>query len=161
MQQLEINPPSFSSCAFTGHRELKEGFSLQRLEETIDELLSLGVRTFYNGLAVGFDLISAELVLQKKQLFPDIRLVGCIPFENQARYYSPQDKKRYEHILSRCDERVIVSETYTKECYFQRNRFMCDRADCLIAYCLKNNGGTAYTVKYFQKTKPNRVYFLE
>ena len=160
MQQLEINPPSFSSCAFTGHRELKEGFSLQRLEETIDEILLLGARTFYNGLAVGFDLVSAELVLQKKKLYPDIRLVGCIPFENQAKYYPPQDKKRYENILRSCDERVILYQTYTKECYFERNRYMCDRADCLIAYCLQNNGGTAYTVNYFQKTKKNRVFFI-
>ena len=92
MQQLEINPPSFSSCAFTGHRELKEGFSLQRLEETIEEILLLGARTFYNGLAVGFDLLSAELILQKKKLYPDIRLVGCIPFENQAKYYTRKTK---------------------------------------------------------------------
>ena len=159
-QQLQINPPSFSSCAFTGHRELKEGFSLQRLENAIDETLQRGARTFYNGLAVGFDLLAAETLLKKKKAYPDVRLVGCIPFENQARYYSPQDKKRYEEVLRRCDERVILYERYTKECYFERNRFMCDRADCLIAYCTEKTGGTAYTVKYFQKQKPNDIFFI-
>ena len=31
---------------------------------------------------------------------------------------------------------------------------MADNADALIAYLEKDTGGTAYTVRYFQKTKP-------
>ena len=38
---------------------------------------------------------------------------------------------------------------------------MADRADVLVAYLKQNTGGTAYTVKYFQKKKPlNRVIFV-
>ncbi len=160
MKQLEISPLSFSSCAFTGHRELQEGFSFKALENAIDEALERGARTFYNGLAVGFDLLAAKILLSKKSKYPDIRLIGCIPFPTQSKYFTPAEKKKYETILQACDETVVFAEHYTKDCYFERNRYMCEQADCLIAYLLKNSGGTAYTVKYFKKIKKGIILFL-
>ena len=35
---------------------------------------------------------------------------------------------------------------YTSDCMLKRNRYMVGRADACVAYCLRNSGGTAYTL---------------
>jgi uncharacterized phage-like protein YoqJ len=162
MEQLTItyhNP--IKSCAFTGHRTLDKDFSPRLLKKYVLALISDGVDVFYSGMAIGFDLIAAETVLSCKKKFPNIRLVACIPHYGQEKRYSEKDKARYAKILKNADEQVLLCEEFTKNCYMDRNRYMADRADVLVAYLKQNTGGTAYTVKYFQKKKPlNRVIFV-
>ena len=144
---------SITSCAFTGHRVLEKDFSLKKLKKQTESLILSGVHTFYNGMAEGFDLLAAKMVLALKKKFPYLRLIACIPCYNQEKYFSADSKKDYVKILSACDEKVYLSQTYHKGCMLNRNKYMVDHADCLIAYCKKETGGTAFTVNYFKKTK--------
>ncbi len=141
------------TCAFTGHRSPGKDFDPEALDEVILQLLKEGVRTFYNGLAVGFDLMAAELVLSHLSEYPDIRLVACIPCDDQNKYYSADDKIRYDNILL-IAEQVVLSARYYSGCMLARDRYMADRADILVTYCRKQTGGTAYTVNYFQRKYP-------
>lgn len=159
MQQLEIfttekQPPK--SCAFTGHRTLYGGFSPRKLKAEIKKLILGGADTFYNGMAMGFDLLAAEKVLELKKKFPHIKLVLCIPCFGQEKQFSEKDKKRYAEIYQKADEKVLHSNHYYNGCMQVRNRYMADRADILMAYCVQEKGGAAYTVKYFKKTYPKR-----
>ena len=62
-----------STCAFTGHRLLPEDFDKNLLEEKIEGLIQGGANEFLCGMAVGFDLLCAEIVLKK------IRFkIGCV-----------------------------------------------------------------------------------
>ena len=87
MQQLvlpsEEKLNTVKTCVFTGHRELGDDFSVRRLKKEIKALILQGVDTFLNGMAMGFDLISAEAVLSFKKKFPFIRLIACIPCYHQ------------------------------------------------------------------------------
>ena len=97
MTQLSIKTQSnkkYESCVFTGHRILEEDFSSRRLKKEIKSLIEQGVSTFYNGMAMGFDLLAAEAVLYYKKKFPQIKLIACIPCYQQEKSYSEQDKKR-------------------------------------------------------------------
>ncbi len=140
------------SCAFTGHRELAEDFSARKLKKEIKRMIERGVVTFYNGVAMGFDLIAAELVLELKKKYPHVKLVAHVPCLGQEKYYSGEDKERYAAVLKQADEQVVLFEHYTRGCMHARNRYMVDRADYLIAYCHSEKGGTAYTVQYFLKS---------
>ena len=62
--------PFISACAFTGHRSLEKDFSEKKLKEEIERVISMGVTDFYNGMAMGFDLIAAETVLSLKKKNP-------------------------------------------------------------------------------------------
>ena len=74
---------------------------------------------------------------------------------------SDEDKKLYAEILQSADEQILLSEKYYRGCLHVRNKYMADRADMLITYCKKDTGGTAWTVKYFQKKYPLlKVVFL-
>ena len=148
-------------CVFTGHRELEKDFSKKVLQKAVDGLIEKGVTEFYCGMALGFDLCAAEAVLKRKKKNKELRLISCIPCRNQERYYPEKEKTRYAKIIYAADEKIFLSEEYYKGCMLARDRYMADRADVMIAYCKKETGGTAYTVRYFQKKKPQcRILFI-
>ena len=149
----EIKNAKIKSCAFTGHRLLEGDFSARKLKKEIKKQMENGVEIFYNGMAMGFDLLAAEYVLSLKKKFPKVKLIACVPCYDQDKYFSATDKKRYAKVLKKADETQILSDHYYRGCMQKRDRFMADEADLLIAYCNKDEGGTAYTVKYFKKRK--------
>ena len=159
MEQLSLLQSPIKSCALTGHRRLEENFDKKALIKTLETLILNGVETFYNGLAVGFDLLSAETVLDLKKTYPQIRLVLCVPFYGQEKGYSIEDKKRYAEILKNGDGCAVLSDRYYPGCFFKRNDYMCEQADMLLAYKRSEKGGTAYTVKKFMK-KGGKIIFL-
>ncbi len=148
-----------TTCVFTGHRQLFDDFQEEKLDEAIANYIQEGVTTFYDGGAVGFDLLAAEKVLAYKEKLPFLKLLVCIPCEQQSKYFSATDKARYKKILSKADEVITLSEWYYRGCMQVRDRYMAERADCMIAYCKKTEGGTAYTVRYFQKIRPDGEIF--
>ena len=153
MQQLSITKTEYKSCAITGHRDLPKTLSREKLKKDLRELIQSGVQYFYNGLAVGFDFLKAEILAELKVEFPNLHICGCIPFHGQERYYSADDKRRYYAVLEECDDTVVFSSEYQRGCYFMRNDYMVEKADLLFAYCLSKSGGTAYTVRAFEKKK--------
>lgn len=158
MEQLTIEqntqPRTAKSCVFTGHRDLMDDFSARRLRKEVKNAVENGVDVFYNGMAIGFDLIAAETVLGLKKKYPHIKLIACVPCYGQEKRFSETDKKRYVKILKKADETHVLSQEYYAGCMHARDRFMADRADMMIAYCKRETGGAAFTVKYFKKIAP-------
>ena len=159
MEQLTLLKTPLKVCALTGHRILEENFEKAALTEALESLIKEGVDTFLNGLAVGFDLVSAETIVQLKNRYPSIRLIGCMPFYGQEKNYSAEEKKLYTEIVKSCDEVIVLAEHYFKGCFLKRNDYLCENADVLLAYKRSDKGGTAYTVKKFMK-KGGKVIFL-
>ena len=160
-RQLSLLQNQIKTCAFTGHRKVEEKFSVKALDKQIKALVKRGVEVFYNGMAMGFDLLSAERVLHIKRKFPQVKLIACVPFYGQEKSFSETDKKRYVEIIKKADEVVTLSNTYYQGCLHERNRYMAERGDVLMAYCKEEKGGAAYTVKYFKKKYPEReIIFL-
>lgn len=163
MKQLSIfeEEKQIKTCVFTGHRELSTDFSKKKLKEAVKTLITRGVDTFLCGMAMGFDLIAAETVLSLKRKNPDVKLVACIPCIGQEKYFSKADQKRYVTAVNKADEKVILSDSYYRGCMQVRDKYMAERGDVMIAYCKKEEGGAAYTVRCFQKAHPeNEIIFL-
>ena len=157
MKQLSIfqEEKKIKICAFTGHRELPKDFSQKALKQAVISMIEKGADTFLCGMAVGFDMLAGETVLSLKKKFPQIKLVACIPCLEQDKFFSPTDKKRYAKLLKYAEEKVIISERYYSGCMHQRDRYMAERADGLITYCVKTSGGTYFTVNTFKKKHPD------
>lgn len=149
------------SCCFTGYRPQKFPFPLEgsnpaytefenRLITAVLELAKEGCRTFYSGMAMGFDIIAAECVLLAAELndFRDVKLVCALPFKEQAASFPPPWKSRYDEILSRADEIILISDKYYRNCYFDRNRFLVDNSDCVLTWYDGSAGGTKNTLGY-------------
>lgn len=140
-----------SICA-TGHRQIYEDTrSLsRRIYETVLKKAAEGYTTFYAGGALGFDTLFAEAVLFARRTDPRIRLALVFPCRDQAAKWSREDRERYARIAAAADETVCLFERYTTGCMHARNRYMVDHSDLCLAYLVKNEGGTAYTVRYAQ-----------
>ena len=91
-----------------------------------------------------------QALLRLKGEYP-VRLVACIPCADQSERFSAAQRARYDALLSACDERVVLHERYENGCMFERNRYMVDRADLLLAYYTGRRGGTKYTVGYAER----------
>ena len=74
------------TCCFSGHQfegeSEKEKEIKPLLEKAIDDAISKGYTTFITGIAVGTDTWSAEIVIEKKQINQELKLVCALPYPN-------------------------------------------------------------------------------
>ena len=152
------------SCCFTGYRPQKLPFKVSRedsgytefenmLINEIMELTECGCTTFISGMAMGFDIIAAECVLDARELIKDtsIKLICAIPFIDQSEKYPAFWKEKYDRLLEECDEAVLISDKYFRSCYMKRNMYMVDNSDVVMTYYDGLPGGTKNTMEYALK----------
>ncbi len=144
--------PQREQCAcFTGHRELDatELPGLRRaLESTLEAAWAQGYRDFYNGGALGFDLLAAEAVLACKRRHREISLEMVVPHARQTAGWPEAERCRHERLCYQADETQVLSPLYYSGCYHVRNRYMVDHSGLCLCYFTHMRGGTAYTVAY-------------
>ena len=76
-----------NSVAFTGHRlvpESKKGELIKKLRVKIRLLYAMGIRNYYCGMAIGFDMLAAEVVLSLRSELPYLKLIAVVPFKEQS-----------------------------------------------------------------------------
>ena len=157
-----------AACAVTGHRpsrfkfKYSEDYSLckkikramlEQFKRLYDEH---GVRRYYVGGALGVDMWAGELILRLKEQpgYGDIELVVVLPFEGHDSKWDERSKKRMAFIREHCTVTMIVSDGLSPEDYRQRNEYMVDHADVLLAVYDNDRSirsGTGMTVNYARK----------
>ena len=143
------------TCCFTGHRNLKK-YDMREikkvLEESIEELIKIGVVNFEAGGALGFDTLAALTVLRMREKYPHIKLILVLPCKDQTYNWKESDIKTYEYIKSQADDCIYTSEHYWDGCMLKRNRYMIDHAEYVIAaWDGRKFGGTYSTVNYARR----------
>lgn len=139
------------SVAFTGHRsipseDIKE--VREKVSSKVRELYSQGLRNFFCGMALGFDMLAAEEVLKLKKELPEISLIAVVPFRGQSERWGERQKERYSKLVKEADDVVVLSEKYYNGCLLKRNDYMLEHGCVLVAYFDgKPKGGTSYTVR--------------
>ena len=147
------------TCTFTGHRSKKLPWGSneldprclelkKRLADTVEAVWSAGFHHFICGMAEGADLYFCEAVLALKEQHPEIRLEAAVPFLGQADHWPREQQERYHRLLQACDSRTVLKEEYSSDCMMERNRYMVDHADILIACYDGQSGGTLNTMRY-------------
>lgn len=146
------------SACFTGHRNLS--CDIEDLKAGLYNVLeraikSAGIMEFYNGGAVGFDLLSAQIVLKLRELYPEVKLhmiLPCSPKE-QSKDWSNAQKTSYFCVLEQADTIEQISDYYYDGCMKVRNTRLVELADCCFCYLdtRKQRSGTAQTVRMAQR----------
>lgn len=153
-------------CAFTGHRPTRFAFKYNEaaptcaklknvLAKQIARLYRCGVTQYLTGCALGVDMWAGEAVLALAEQYPEISLRCIVPFAGQERQWTTAQQARYNVLLQRSSQTVIIRDRYTDDCYFARNRYLVDNSDVLLAVYdgeAKKRSGTGYTVRYAQST---------
>ena len=140
------------TLAFTGHRPNKLGgygketrvklFNFAKgilLEEKPDLVIS--------GMAQGWDHAVAVAAIKM-----GIPLKAAVPFLGQEGMWPAEAQRRYNRVLEKAAEVVIVSEgEFSSKKMMIRNEWMVDRCGKLIALWDGTNGGTSNCVRYARK----------
>ena len=139
-------------CCFSGHRPEKlnepEAEIKQWLSEQIDSAIAAGYTTFISGCAMGVDIWAAQIVFQKKQQNPSLRLIAATPWPGFSNKWSIDWQAQYSDLLKNADLIIPVSNHYHKSVFQQRNEWMVDHSNRVIAYFNGAPGGTKNTIDY-------------
>lgn len=163
---MEINAEN--TWCFTGHRPNKlYGYNKdkdgnikirQQLREVIIYcIIHEGAKNFISGMALGIDQWAAEIVLELKPYYPNIKLIAAIPCRDHSSAWPQTSRDEYNSILDKADYKVMVNKMrYFPQCMQIRNEWMVDRSIGQIAVWDGTVGGTANCIRYadsVQKTK--------
>ena len=145
-----------ATAAFTGHRwydSSRKQSMKSSIEANVREVYINGITNFMSGMAIGFDLLAAGVVLSLKREYPDITLTAVVPFKEQESRFNADDKCIYNKYLSQADKIVIISDDYYARCYLDRDKYIVDHSSMLIAcYDGRKKGGTFWTINYARRT---------
>ena len=142
-------------CCFTGHRPEKlnapECDVKRWLEEQIDQAIADGFVTFISGCAMGVDIWAGQIVMEKKKQNPALHLIAATPWPGFSRRWSDDWQQQYSDLLQGADLVVPVCNHYHRGVFQQRNEWMVDRSNRVIAYYNGSPGGTRNTIEYAEK----------
>ncbi|MCC8129390.1 MAG: DUF1273 domain-containing protein [Clostridiales bacterium] len=157
--------PIEQCCCFTGHRtnrlpwladpsDLRTQALTDALWQRIQSSYEQGYTCFLSGMALGVDLLCAELVLRlRAETDGAVKLIPVIPWPGQAGRWRQEERRRYREVLQACGEDlVVVSPSYSRACYFLRNRYLVDHSAKIIGvYDGTPTGGTHQTLEYARR----------
>jgi len=152
------------SCAITGQRPTRFKWKYnennngckrlkKRMRDQFILLYEKGVRRFYVGGALGVDLWAGEIILRlKEQLeYGDMELIVTLPFPGHDEEWDARSRERLAFLIRHSAECITIGKIACRESFLQRNRYMVNHADCVLAvYDNDRNirSGTGQTVHY-------------
>lgn len=160
---LHCNESVEMIVAFTGHRPSNPALGGYVTDgnpkyeacynRIIEALHSLMPSKAISGMALGVDQWAALACIEL-----DIPFIAAVPFKGQENIWPDESQRQYHEILKKAEEIKIVSEGgYLPMKLHERNRWMVDGADLIIAVWDGTEGGTGNCVKYATE-KGKRIY---
>ena len=130
----------------------------ERLDREIVFLINEGYTHFITGMADGADLDFAENIIFHRKGKKVLHLEAALPYPPPLKIQNIKKGK----ILLECDSKHIVSPYYHQRCMQNRNEYMVDKADIVLAiWNGMQSGGTWNTIKYAKSIgKPIRYILL-
>lgn len=162
------------TACFTGHRPDKlGGYDMKnptmlklkdKLLEVIEELITRENKSrFISGGALGTDIAAFWCVHMLKKKYPVIENIVAIPFKNQDKVWSDEQKYWYQRMLESADEIVNVEEVdkyktdddnpgeFSFAKMQKRNEYMVDHSQAIVAVYDGGKGGTANCLNYARR----------
>lgn len=160
--------PREQTLCFTGHRpdKLPQNQQLSALLDTlyyyIDEAIRQGYQLFLDGMADGIDYFAAEYLFRKRSQFPAVRVVGIQPCTNYEAFFQDRhyDLNHLHYMQQMFDAVLCLNGEYHKgysrkndALFRNRNCFLVDHANALIAVCSLERSGSKQTFDYAKSQK--------
>ncbi len=136
---------------FDKYRKLLKNMIVQLIDK-------YDIKKFISGMALGADTDFAETIIQLKEQYK-IKLLCALPCKNQCLKWNSSDIMRYKNVLKKADEIEVISQQYTSTCMYERNKFMVDNSNIVLAIWNGNKkGGTWQTINYAKSKQKQIVY---
>ena len=142
------------AVCFTGHRTLCHEPRIIKdvLREQVALLVNAGYQNFLNGGAAGFDLLAAEVVVERKKLCHDVSLYLYVPYSSVFTGWTDAAKRLRAVSLEARNVHITSPRPY-KHTPLERDREMVAKSDLCVSYLRPDTtrGGTLYTVNQARK----------
>ena len=139
--------------AITGHRPNKLGNDYDLISNLVrhikGELQSIinehKPTQLISGMALGIDTLWAKLAIEN-----NIPLLAALPCQNQDKMWPQKSKLIYKDILDNplTTSHLVTDCEYNSKCMQDRNIYMVDNCDLLVAVWDGASGGTGNCVRY-------------
>lgn len=130
------------TVSFCGNSRLFEKDRIRKwLFYSLECLIQEGADSFYLGGYGEFDSLAASVVHKLKNNYPDIKSILVIPYLDKRTQDTRYDQTTYPPL----------ENVPRKHCIPQRNRWMIDNADVIVACVSYSGGGSGKTLEYAQK----------
>lgn len=146
---------------FTGHREIG-GYKVPNpaydsvFQDVENILVDLKPEKTISGMAIGFDMLAAEVSIKL-----GIPFIAAVPFVGQEKIWPAVAQKRYNELLSKATEVVIVSKGgYVINKMQIRNEWIVDHSDVMLEYWNGSPGGTKNCREY-AKSKGKQIVSID
>ena len=154
-----------ATCCFTGHRPEKlnvpEKIVIRKLKDAIEDAYADGFTNYISGMSRGVDLWAADLVIELRKEYQNVKLICAVPYEGFEKEWSQGLQDRYQEILLAADEVHYICENYSRGSYQKRNEWMIDHASMVIAGYTGAKGGTRNTLEYAKKQDDYTIRLLD
>lgn len=148
----ELDIPRELTVCFTGHRAAKLPWGddeedsrciefKRRLEAEILKAHKKGAMYFLSGMADGVDIYAAETVLSLAAKYPDMKLIAVFPYGTGA-------DTRAKRVAGRAFKTVSLHESYTANCFMERNLFLVKHSSrAICGFSGSAASGTGATIR--------------
>ncbi len=140
------------NICITGRRPQKLGGFTKEVDEKLRQLfikkfLWLKPDNVISGMALGADMAAAEAAISL-----GIKVIAAVPFKGQETVWPESSQRRYNDILAKCSQIVTVCEGgYSASKLQERNVWMVDHSDMVLALWDGTSGGTSNCVQYAER----------
>lgn len=137
---------------FCGHSKVNDPEKVREwLYEQIEEIIAEGATEFFLGGYGEFDNLAAYVVSKLKKQYPNVSSVLVLAYPNA----------KIDSML--CDKSVYppLEKVPRKFAIVNRNRWMVENSDAVIAYVLYDWGGAAKTLEYATKKQKKIVSYCK
>lgn len=112
--------------------------------------------TVFSGMALGVDQIFVESMIDARKYYRtknvDFKIIAAIPCHNYEGHWNTMAQKEYHKLLAACDEKVFITDFYTPKCLNDRNEYMVNHSDIILAvWDESTNSGTGRCVDYAKR----------
>jgi uncharacterized phage-like protein YoqJ len=164
-----MNDLNKTAC-FTGHRPQKCGGFDERnpiadnikakLIYEIEVLIQKGYINFISGGALGVDQWAAQIVIDLKEKYPQIKLIMARPFPSQDSKWFKKSQDHFKYLCEKSDQVIDVNlDPYSAWKMQARNEYMINSSSVVIAVFDGTSGGTANAVN-FAKAKNKNIILI-
>lgn len=136
------------TVAGTGHRPHKLGGYSEAVSRALVGLAQAALREqdaehVISGMALGWDQALAHASVLEGMPF-----TAAIPFHGQDSKWPEASRKRYQRLLNRASGVHVCAGSYSPRAMQERNEWMVDNCDILLALWDGSAGGTANCLRY-------------
>lgn len=98
----------------------------------IDSLIKEGECEFLSGVRRGIEMLAAEIILDKMEVYPNISLTCICPYEEQPTYWTEDHRERYFTIHQLCSKLIMLNKHYEIDCFQKLDNYLLDQCDTVI-----------------------------